>query len=48
MKSMFFCDFFATIHKMRYNNSYSDVLNRMCEALSCDISDLLRYTKEDP
>ena len=26
----------------------SDVLNRMCEALSCDISDLLRYTKEDP
>ena len=43
MKSMFFCDFFATIHKMRYKNSYSNVLNRMCEALSRDISDLLRY-----
>ena len=26
----------------------SDVLNRMCEALSCDISDLVQYQKEDP
>lgn len=26
----------------------SDVLDRICEALSCDISDLIRYTKEDP
>ena len=26
----------------------SDVLDRICKALSCDISDLIRYTKEDP
>ena len=26
----------------------SDVLDRICEALSCDISDLICYTKEDP
>ena len=30
---------------LRYD---SDVLNRMCEALECDISDLIRYTKKDP
>ena len=23
----------------------SDILNRMCDALECDISDLIRYTK---
>ena len=26
----------------------SDVLDRICEALSCDISDRICYTKEDP
>lgn len=25
----------------------SDVLNRMCEALSCDVSDLIEYQKEE-
>lgn len=26
----------------------SDVLNRMCNALNCDISELIEYIKEDP
>lgn len=25
----------------------SDVLNRMCEALSCNVSDLIEYQKEE-
>lgn len=25
----------------------SDVLNRMCEALSCDVADLIEYQKEE-